>query len=398
MKKKQRNRDQHRHRAAEKNRPQKGRQNNIAGKKIRLFAEGIEKEALDQFYSAMKNDFTVAGVLLPDAHTGYTLPIGGVVATENMILPSWVGYDIGCGMCAVATGLPADRLIPFTDSIYRQIYQKIPTGFNHHDHPASWNHSDLDKTAVLQRIFSKKGLKQLGTLGSGNHFIEIGVDESRLTWIIVHSGSRGTGHAVATHYMKLASGDGKAREGHYGFEDNSKNGQSYIIDLKFCLAYALENRKRIIINILDIIDGTVPDHPLAELDMSGMINRNHNHAEYSHGMWIHRKGATHAEKGMAGVIPGNMRDGSFIIEGLGNPESLWSSSHGAGRVLGRRKAKQLLSLDQFRESMVGIKAKITSGTLDESPFAYKDIFDVMKSQAAMVKIRHHIKPIINIKA
>ncbi len=241
-------------------------------------------------------------------------------------------------------------------------------------------------------------MKQLGTLGSGNHFIELGFDEGEQVWIIVHSGSRGLGHDVAGHYMKLASGDGKAREGHFGFDVNSINGQAYLQDMNFCMAYALENRKQIIGRVLDIIAETIPDQPLARMNKTLLINRNHNHAEFKHGMWIHRKGATQAEDGMSGVIPGNMRDGSFIVEGLGNPDSLWSSSHGAGRILGRRKAKQLLSLDQFRKTMAGIKAKVTNGTLDESPFAYKDIFQIMDSQADMIKILHHIKPIINIKA
>ncbi|MBT4089621.1 MAG: RtcB family protein, partial [Deltaproteobacteria bacterium] len=156
--------------------------------------------------------------------------------------------------------------------------------------------------------------------------------------------------------------------------------------------------KRIIGKIFDILSETLPNQPFARMDTTRLINRNHNHAEFKHGLWIHRKGATQAENGMSGVIPGNMRDGSFIVEGLGNPDSLWSSSHGAGRILGRRKAKQQLSLDQFRETMVGIKAKVVSGTLDESPFAYKDIFQIMDSQEKMVKILHHVKPIINIKA
>lgn len=168
--------------------------------------------------------------------------------------------------------------------------------------------------------------------------------------------------------------------------------------MNFCLAYALENRKRMIAVILDIIDQTLPGQHLAALDPSSLINRTHNHVEHRHGMWIHRKGATQAEDGMRGVIPGNMRDGSFIVEGLGNRDSLWSSSHGAGRILGRRKARQQLSLEQFRKSMAGIKAKVTTGTLDESPFAYKDIFQIMDSQAEMVKILHHVRPIINIKA
>lgn len=398
MKKKQRQRTPRRQKAEKKKKSRIDLQKQITGKKISLLAENIEPAALEQFQSAMSQAFSVAGVLLPDAHTGYTLPIGAVVGTDGVILPSWVGYDIGCGMCAVTTGLPADRLTPFSETIYRRIYEEIPTGFNHHDRPSAWNHNALEKTDTLQRLFERKGLKQLGTLGSGNHFIEIGHDEDDQIWIIVHSGSRGTGHAVASHYMRLASGDGKAREGHFGFEVQSENGQAYITDMNFCLAYALENRRRMIHRILEIIDRSIPDHPLDRLDLAGMINRNHNHAELAHGMWIHRKGATHAEEGMAGVIPGNMRDGSFIVEGLGNPESLWSSSHGAGRVLGRKKAKQTLSLEAFRESMAGIRAKITRGTLDESPFAYKNIFEVMKSQATLVSVRHHVKPIINIKA
>ncbi|MBT3226277.1 MAG: RtcB family protein [Deltaproteobacteria bacterium] len=373
-------------------------QNKIAGKKIKIFAEGIELEALNQFYSAMENGFAITGALLPDAHTGYTLPIGGVVGTDNYILPSWVGYDIGCGMCATATGIAAEHLIPFTEIIYKKIYAQVPTGFNSNVHPAKWDYRHLEKTKVLHGIFSKKGLKQLGTLGSGNHFIELGFDEDQRVWIIVHSGSRGLGHDVASHYMRLASGDGKAREGHFGFEVNSTNGQAYLKDMNFCVAYALENRKRIIGKIFDILSETLPNQPFARMDTTRLINRNHNHAEFKHGLWIHRKGATQAENGMSGVIPGNMRDGSFIVEGLGNPDSLWSSSHGAGRILGRRKAKQQLSLDQFRETMVGIKAKVVSGTLDESPFAYKDIFQIMDSQEKMVKILHHVKPIINIKA
>jgi tRNA-splicing ligase RtcB len=128
-----------------------------------------------------------------------------------------------------------------------------------------------------------------------------------------------------------------------------------------------------------------------------LINRNHNHAVQKDGLWIHRKGATHAEEGMMGVIPGNMRDGAFIVRGKGNPNSLWSSSHGAGRVMGRKQAEREVNLDQFRESMVGITAKVEQGTIDESPFAYKDIFSVMDMQKDLVEVEHHIRPIINVK-
>lgn len=366
-------------------------------KKIRIFAEHIEQEALNQFHSAMELDFVEQGALMPDAHTGYTLPIGGVVATRGMILPSWVGYDIGCGMCALPIAVSNNDLKIHTDSIYREIYEQIPTGFAHNKKRSAWEYSHLPHTTALSRIFEKDGLNQLGSLGSGNHFIEIGTDETGTVWIIIHSGSRGIGHAVATHYMKLASKDGKAREGHFGFRTDSTLGEEYIRDMAFCLEFALENRKQMLKRILKIISRLLPTTKTGD-PFSGLINRNHNHAELKNDLWIHRKGATHAEKGMLGVVPGNMRDGSFIVEGLGNPDSLWSSAHGAGRTMGRRQAKKNLSLDEFKKTMAGIKAKVTPGTLDESPFAYKDIYNVMDRQRTMVKILHHVRPLINIKA
>ena len=157
--------------------------------------------------------------------------------------------------------------------------------------------------------------------------------------------------------------------------------------------FALENRleiiRRVVKEIQHYCDG--------DAVWDKLINRNHNHAEEKDGLWIHRKGATHAEKGMMGVIPGNMRDGSFIVEGKGNPDSLYSSSHGAGRVLGRRKAKETLDVDDFTETMEGIVAKVDSKTLDESPFAYKDIFQVMEQQEDLVEVHHRVVPLINVK-
>ncbi len=367
-------------------------------KKIRIFAQEIEEEALSQFYSAMDQDFSIQGALMPDAHTGYTLPIGGVIATQGMVLPSWVGYDIGCGMCALPTDYNKAEIKAKTDNIYKRIYLEIPTGFNRNKKSGNWNFRNIPHTDTLARIFDKNGLKQLGSLGSGNHFIEIGEDESSTVWIIVHSGSRNLGHSIATHYMKLASKDGKAREGHFGFKTDSQAGKDYIDDLNFCLEFALENRQQMIERILGILQLEIPRTKQTVLSKENLINRNHNHAELKNGLWIHRKGATQAEEGMLGVVPGNMRDGSFIVEGIGNPESLWSSAHGAGRIMGRRKAKKTLSLDKFKVTMQGIKAKVTSQTLDESPFAYKNIFEVMERQKNLVRVLHHVKPILNIKA
>lgn len=358
-----------------------------------IFAEVLETEALEQFESAMSQPFSVKGALMPDAHAGYSLPIGAVVATEGVILPAWVGYDIGCGMCAVPTTFKRSDVETNAKQIFDSIYRGVPVGFNHNQKDSVWDYSALKHTSALATIFVKNGLRQLASLGGGNHFIEIGYDEDDAVWIIIHSGSRGIGHAVATHYMKLASGDGKAREGHFGFAVDSTDGQNYIDDLAFCLAFALENRHQIIQRVVR----EMVHYCEGSADWERLINRNHNHAELKDGLWIHRKGATHAEAGMMGVIPGNMRDGSFIVEGKGNPDALWSSSHGAGRVLGRKAAQRSLSVEQFTETMRGVVAKVDAETLDESPFAYKDIFDVMRQQSEMVTIKHHVKPIINIK-
>ena len=190
-------------------------------------------------------------------------------------------------------------------------------------------------------------------------------------------------------------------EGHYGLKTDSKEGKDYINDLNWCLEYALANRKEMMERIVAIIR-MVLDKPFYLPTWSELINRNHNHAELKENKdyknyCVMRKGATHAEDGMMGVIPGNMRDGSFIVKGKGNPDSLYSSSHGAGRVLGRKAAKRELNVEDFKESMKGIQGKIGEDTLDESPLAYKNIFEVMELQKDLVEVITHVKPIINIK-
>lgn len=214
--------------------------------------------------------------------------------------------------------------------------------------------------------------------------------------MIIHSGSRNLGHRVATHYMKLASPTGKASEGNHGFKIDSIEGHRYWNDMNVCLAFALENRLSMLSHIEFAVNSCEID---GSLQMDELINRNHNHATFAPngGGIIHRKGATHAELGMMGVIPGNMRDGSFIVRGLGNPDGLWSSSHGAGRVLGRKAAKEKLDVGKFKDTMSGVVAKVGNDTLDESPFAYKDIFEVMELQEGLVETVEHIRPIINVK-
>ena len=397
-------------------------------KQIKIYADILEDEALKQFNDAMKLQCNEAGALMSDAHSGYTLPIGAVVRSKNMIFPAYVGYDIGCGMCAVKLDLKAGELD--LERVKDEILREIPVGIFKHLKPQEF--ANLPKcTEMALNLFSEIGAFQLGTLGSGNHFIEIGKDKASQIWVIVHSGSRGFGKSIAEFYMKLACekslnsdkfvAEFEAKnaefkkhnpskfeiakqefvkkslqmavksnlEGHYGFELNSKEAKDYILDMNCAMEFALENRKIMIEKIKQILGNP------KELFF---INKHHNHAIVdANGYVLHRKGATSANLGEYGVIPGNMRDGSFIVRGLGNENSLCSSSHGAGRVLSRAKAKATLSVNEFFESMKGIVTNHTENMLDEAPKAYKDIFEVMKSQSDLVEIVEHIKPILNVK-
>lgn len=366
------------------------------GKPYRIFAEYLESGAIDQFVSVMEHDAIAQGALMPDAHQGYSLPVGGVVASDGMVFPAFVGYDIGCGVAAVPTSFNAKDVRTKARDIFDGIYRRVPVGFDVNQHVADNDLNADDLTDLGRGAFNeRKGFRSLGSLGSGNHFLEVGADESDRIWIVVHSGSRGVGHGIATQYMRLASGDGKAREGCFGFRAETDLGRAYANDQAWCLEFALANRKEILTRALLAIG----EHCEGDGDWTGIINRNHNHAELKDGRWIHRKGATHAEGGMLGVIPGNMRDGSFIVRGKGNPESLCSSSHGAGRVLGRAQAKAKLSVVEFEKTMreMGVVARVGQETLDESPMAYKDLFEVMRLQSDLVDVLHHVRPIVNIK-
>lgn len=362
-----------------------------------IYSDAIEGKALAQFFDALKQDWVVKGALMPDAHAGYSLPIGAVVATDGVVVPAWIGFDIGCGMIALRTSFDVAEVRANAKTIYDNIYRDVPVGFAHHKTSTPWAAGeDLPKSDALKSLLATKGTADLHTLGGGNHFIEIGADELDRVWIVIHSGSRGLGHSLATHYMKVAAGDGKAREGHYALAVDSAEGRDYLTDLAFGLAYALENRRGMIERIGNVMTSRLAG---GEVLWDSLINRNHNHAELKDGLWIHRKGATHAEDGMPGVIPGSMRDGSFVVRGRGNPDSLCSSSHGAGRVMGRAEAKRTLDLATFRKEMEdrGIQARVDTSTLDESAGAYKDVFSVMAMQRDLVDVVHHLKPIINIK-
>lgn len=401
-------------------------------KKKKIYAEVLEDEALKQFEEAMSLDCNVQGALMPDAHKGYTLPIGAVIKSKDMVFPSYVGYDIGCGMCAAKLDITKKELD--LDKLKEHILNKIPIGFNKHPEPQFQRiNFKVENTSFLLDSWRSKGVYQLGTLGGGNHFIEIGESENDgKLWIVIHSGSRGFGHSVAGHYMKLAAASNldithldaeflkgkeifkeknpsgfleaktkyinnyivkhsKDVEGHYGFDINSEIGKQYLADMEICLEYALENRETMIARIYEGVFAQ------KVCKIEEFVNRNHNHAELKEGFVIHRKGATHAEKDMIGVIPGNMRDGSFIVRGLGNEDSMCSSSHGAGRVLSRSQAKKTLDVKEFQIEMDKMVTNHTEAMLDESPKAYKNIFEVMSLQKDLVEVVDRAIPILNIK-
>ena len=363
----------------------------IDGKECNIYCDNADPVALEQMYETMKQPYTVAGAVMPDCHKGYTLCIGGVVSTKDVVVPSYIGFDLGCGMCSVKTNLTKQNLNNL-EGLHQKLHQAIPVGTSIHKDSREW--TKPNHTKLASKIYEiRNGSLQLGTLGGGNHFLELGYDEDDCVWITIHSGSRGVGHGIATEYMKIASKSDKAKEGHFALDVNTQEGKDYILDLNFALEYALDNRKAMIKTALDVL----AQHLNVKVKELLFINRNHNHAELKDGLWIHRKGATHAEEGMLGVIPGNMRDGVFIVKGKGCKESLYSSSHGAGRVMGRYKAKKELSVDKFQTDMTGIVANVSKNTLDEAPDAYKDIFEVMEQQEALVEVIAYVKPLLSIK-
>lgn len=351
--------------------------------------ENIESEALNQIRNIESLDCLKAFSIMPDVHAGYDMPIGGVALLDNQISPSFVGYDIGCGVSHINTKVKLDKTDTdydkFRDYVFTEIYKQIPVGFNSLSKPACYIKegfkSALGDKQSTETVKNKINM-QYGTLGGGNHFIEIGLNDKNEIGITIHSGSRNAGHTVADFYMK------KGRM----FDINSELGQSYLSDMNYSLEFALENRKKMMQTILNILKLDI------SVFMYDFINKNHNHAVIIQDGILHRKGAISAEKNELGIIPGNMKDGVYVVTGLGNNDYLNSASHGAGRVVSRSKAKKTINIDDFQKIMDGITAKVDKSTLDESPFAYKNLDEVISAQAGKnIEIIDKFMPIINIK-
>ncbi|MGL5012906.1 MAG: RtcB family protein [Bacteroidales bacterium] len=369
----------------------------------KMFGDIVCGKALAQMAESMKLPFVKKGALMPDAHAGYSLPIGGVVLTDKCVVPAWVGYDIGCGMRGVRTNIIRDDMTQERlEKIKELILEAIPMGQNKHKyndaHEKKYKRVEELFTPLGQEIFNTRGWGQLGTLGGGNHFIEIGYDAENWVWICIHSGSRGVGHALATYYMKKAaelSGITKGNtEGGYPLLESTELFEEYKQDLQAALIWSEYNRMIMSVNVMNALGSVFNDTIVAKQ----VIDNIHNTAVHVGGNeYLHRKGATSAHSDELGIIPGNMRDGFFVVKGLGNAESLFSASHGAGRVMSRGEAKAMINFQDFQEEMKGIVTNISQFTIDEAPNAYKNIFEVMDSQKDCVEILHHVKPLLNLK-
>ena len=363
-----------------------------------------EEGAVQQAVNISKHPWLVGNVcLMPDTHEGYGMPIGGVAALNEAICPNMVGVDIGCGMLAVKTNLK-DISKDQVKKVMGKIRDRIPVGFNHHKEPQIndiFNNDLWNKTTVCKEQF-QSAQYQLGTLGGGNHFIEIQKDEEDCIWFMIHSGSRNLGKRVADYYNKKAvelctnwKQFDIVKQELAVLPIDTPEAKCYISEMNLCLEFAYANRMLMADSIIKSFKEIFPLFETKEL-----INIHHNYAtiehHYNKDVWVHRKGATLARKGTIGIIPGSQGTCSYIVEGLGNESSLCSCSHGAGRKMSRMKAKQTLTVEEEAKRLndLGIVHSIFNiNDLDEAPSAYKDIDVVMEEQKDLVKILVKLSPL-----
>ena len=373
---------------------------------IKTWANDIEDGALEQALNLSNLPFAFKHIaLMPDCHQGYGMPIGGVMATRGVVVPNAVGVDIGCGMCSVATScnnIEREQLV----SIMKIIRETVPVGFSHHQEVQDESlmpNIDISELPIAGREY-QSALKQIGTLGGGNHFVEIQRSSLGGIAIMIHSGSRNIGYKVARHYNNIAKAMNKRwftqvpEKWDIAFLPlQSAEGQRYLVAMQYCVDFALANRKL----IMDRVKAAFLE-VIKECKFTPMINIAHNYAamenHYGQNVMVHRKGATRAYAGEIGIIPGSQGASSYIVEGLGNPMSFKSCSHGAGRRMGRKEAQRVLDLDTEIQRMCGILHNIKeTKDLDEAPGAYKDIDEVMRNQGDLVKIIERRDPLAVIK-
>jgi tRNA-splicing ligase RtcB len=392
---------------------------------VLVWGSDVEEKTIEQAAMASRLPFLDGHLaLMPDAHIGMGSTIGSVIPTKGAIIPSAIGVDIGCGMIAVETDLTADGLPDSMDKFLSWVGKVVPSGVGkgHERGGPAYDDAVLkmpewqETSLVMNNGLLKKAINQFGSLGSGNHFVEVCLDERERVWVVLHSGSRGPGNKLAQTHIEKAK---KLMKQYFiDLEDpdlaylveGTLEFQSYIRDMLWAQEYALRNRDEMMDQVLTQLWGYVGvdiDHGVGQEVQR--INCHHNYTvkeqHHGHPVWLTRKGAIRARVGDLGVIPGSMGTSSFIVEGLGSVASYHSCSHGAGRRMSRGQARRELTVESLHEAMAG---KVWNGMegarpgddkqlLDEHPASYKDIDQVMADQSDLVVVKHTLHQILNYK-
>ncbi len=394
------------------------------GVPIKMWTRGVPVEdgARAQLARAAQMPFVFKHVaVMPDVHIGIGATVGSVIPTKGAIIPAAVGVDIGCGMMAARTSLMASDLPDNLESIRSAIERAVPHGRDVKQgqrDPGSWGDPQpaiVDAWATLAERFGRivakypklaktNNLVHLGTLGTGNHFIELCLDTEQRVWIMLHSGSRGVGNAIGTFFIELAKQDMRKwfinlpDEDLAYFPEGTDHFDDYVEAVGWAQDFAALNRRTMMTNVIRALRGQIAKPFDAEMEA---VNCHHNYVSrenhFGQNVLVTRKGAVRAAKGVMGIIPGSMGAKSFIVRGLGNPDSFDSCSHGAGRVMSRTAAKKLVTLDEHIADTAGVACRKDEGVIDETPKAYKPIEAVMAAQADLVEIVHTLKQMVCVK-
>lgn len=350
-------------------------------------------------------------VLMPDAHLGLGVTVGSVIPTLGAVIPAAVGVDIGCGMIAVKTqftrdGLPADRR-----AVRKQIERAIPlsAGRANRKISATAEPRIAELTGQAQQVgFDPRSYLdgwalQLGTLGSGNHFIEVCADEADVVWLFLHSGSRGVGNRIAQHHIGVAkklmhSKHISLPEPNLAYlEEGTAEFDHYVAELRWAQHYALLNREEMMDRVVRQVSEWVGESVIEKERINCHHNFTRQETHFGKSVWLTRKGAISARVGEGGLIPGSMGTASYVVEGLGNRDALESAPHGAGRTYSRSAARKTFTRAQLRDAMAGIEYRDTDAFVDEIPQAYKSIDQVMADSADLVTVRHTLRQLVNVK-
>lgn len=384
---------------------------------VRIFTEEVEPEALRQLEQTAQLPFVHGHVAaMPDVHYGIGAAVGSVIPTRGAIVPAAVGVDIGCGMNALRLSLTAADLPDSLRYVRGAIEARVPVGFQMHAAACADRRTLRELEPGLARIFDahpaiEKRLKkpratwaqQLGTLGGGNHFIELCLDEAGRLWIMLHSGSRGIGNVIGSYFIELARRDLQRqlaqlpnRDLAY-FQEGAEHFDDYVAAVQWAQEYAFRNRQEMMRLIVEALRAELPPFEIT----TEAINCHHNYValeeHFGSRVFVTRKGAISARSGELGIIPGSMGAKSYVVRGRGNPQSFCSCAHGAGRRMSRAQARKRFSRADLERQTAGVECRKDSGVLDEIPSAYKDIDAVMAHQSDLVEIVHTLKQVVCVK-